>query len=137
MARGRGGSRVDERVRIGAAAAALGVSADTLRRWERAGRVEFERGAGGQRLLASSELARLLRERAGGTARQSARNRFDGVVVAVARDGVMAQVELVCGPFRVVSLMSREAADELGLAPGVAASAIVKATNVIVERRSS
>ena len=66
--------------------------------------------------------------------RSSARNRMTGVVVDVVKDGVMAQVDLVCGPFRVVSLMSREAADELGLAPGVAATAVMKATTVVVER---
>lgn len=122
----------EQGVRIGAAAAALGVSVDTLRRWERDGRVTFER-VGGTRVMAPSELARLLGERAGG-GRSSARNRFSGIVVDVERDGVMAKVELACGPFRVVSLMSREAADELGLAPGVSASAVVKATNVVVER---
>lgn len=122
----------EQGVRIGAAAAALGVSVDTLRRWERDGRVQFER-VGGARVMAPAELARLLGERSGG-GRSSARNRFAGVVVDVERDGVMAKVELACGPFRVVSLMSREAADELGLAPGVSASAVVKATNVVVER---
>jgi molybdopterin-binding protein len=122
-------------VRIGTAATALGVSVDTLRRWERAGRVTFVR-RGGQRELEAAELARLLRERGVGAPnrRTSARNRFEGIVVAVEKDGVMAQVELACGPFRVVSLMSREAADELGLAPGVTASAVVKATTVVVER---
>lgn len=89
---------------------------------------------GGQRELAASELARLLRERRPGAGRSSARNRFDGVVVAVEKDGVMAQVELACGPYRVVSLMSREAAEDLGLEPGVPASAVVKATTVVVER---
>jgi molybdopterin-binding protein len=120
-------------VRIGTAATALGVSVDTLRRWERDGRVTFVR-RGGQREIAAEELARLLRERKPGRARSSARNRFDGVVVAVEKDGVMAQVELACGPYRVVSLMSREAAEELGLAPGVPAAAVVKATTVVVER---
>jgi molybdopterin-binding protein len=123
---------MDHLVRIGAAAAALGVSVDTLRRWERDGRVSFER-QGGQRYLDAEELARLLRERTD-TSHSSARNRFTGVVVAVQRDGVMAQVDLACGPFRVVSLMSREAADALGLRPGVTATATVKATNVVVER---
>ncbi|QEC49051.1 MerR family transcriptional regulator [Baekduia soli] len=118
-------------VRIGAAASALGVSVDTLRRWERDGRVVFER-QGGQRYLRSDQLAALLRERPA-PEHTSARNRLTGVVVAVKRDGVMAQVDLACGPFRIVSLMSREAADELGLEPGVPATAIVKATNVIVD----
>ncbi len=119
-------------VQIGAAAQALGVSPDTLRRWERAGRVHFDR-VGGRRTMPAEELARLVRERAP-SGRTSARNRLSGVVVAVERDGVMAKVDLVCGAFRIVSLMSREAADELGLAPGVAASAVVKATTVVVER---
>lgn len=120
-------------VRIGTAATALGVSVDTLRRWERDGRIRFVR-RGGQRELAAAELARLLRERRPTEQRTSARNRFEGVVVAVKRDEVMAQVELACGPYRVVSLMSREAADELGLEPGVPASAVIKSTNVVVER---
>jgi molybdopterin-binding protein len=125
-----------ERVRIGAAAQALGVSTDTLRRWERDGKITFER-QGAQRYLPADELARLLRERAGGGERTSARNRMAGVVVGVEKDGVMAKVELACGPYRVVSLMSREAADELELRPGVAATAVVKATTVIVERGAS
>ncbi|MFT4034302.1 MAG: helix-turn-helix transcriptional regulator [Patulibacter sp.] len=117
---------------IGEAATALGVSVDTLRRWERAGKLTFER-EGGRRVIAATEIAELLRERRprSGT---SARNRFDGIVVAVKRDEVMAQVELACGPYRVVSLMSREAADELQLAPGVRANAVIKATTVVIER---
>jgi molybdopterin-binding protein len=123
---------VDEGIRIGVAAQALGVSVDTLRRWERDGRIEFERRSG-RRVLPPAELARLLRER-GPNQRSSARNRMTGVVVSVQRDGVMAQVDLACGPFRIVSLMSREAADELGLEPGTTATAVVKATTVVVER---
>jgi molybdopterin-binding protein len=124
---------MDNLVRIGAAAAALGLSVDTLRRWERDGRIAFER-QGGQRYLRAEDLAALLRER-GPRSQASARNRMSGVIVAVTRDGVMAQVELACGPYRVVSLMSREAADELGLEPGVPATAVVKSTNVVVETR--
>jgi molybdopterin-binding protein len=124
---------VGELVKIGAAAAALGVRVDTLRRWERAGTISFER-RGNRRYIGSQELAELLRER-GATRTTSARNRLAGVVVAVKRDEVMAQIDLVCGPFRIVSLMSREAADELGLKPGDTAIAVVKATTVIVERR--
>jgi molybdopterin-binding protein len=124
---------IEDLIQIGAAAAALGVSIDTLRRWERAGRVSFER-RGNRRYISSLELSNLLRER-GSTGRSSARNHFTGVVVAVKRDEVMAQIDLVCGPFRVVSLMSREAADELGLRPGVSATAVVKSTNVIIEAR--
>jgi len=125
---------MEDLVRIGVAASALGVSVDTLRRWERAGRVTFVRGPNGQRHLPSHELAGLLRERAA-NGRSSARNRLEGVVVGVQRDGVMAQIELACGPFRVVSLMSREAADDLELEVGGQATAVVKATTVIVERR--
>src|SRR3954447_8744887 len=125
---------MEDLVRIGAAASALGVSADTLRRWERDGRVEFVR-RGGQRFLPASALAELLRTRAGGSGgHSSARNRLSGVVVDVQVDGVMAKVELACGPFRIVSLMSREAAEELDLRPGATATAVVKSTTVIVER---
>ena len=120
-------------IRIGAAAQALGVSVDTLRRWERAGRVTFLR-RGGQRELEATELARLLRERTQTGRLTSARNRLDGVIVAVKRDDVMAQVELACGPYRLVSLMSREAADELDLQVGMSAAAVIKATTVVVER---
>jgi len=122
---------MDDGIRIGAAATALGVSIDTLRRWERSGRVSFSR-RGAERILSQDELSRLLRERA--TTGTSARNRLRGIVVAVHRDGVMAQVELACGPHRIVSLMSREAADQLGLEPGDPATAVVKATTVVVER---
>jgi molybdopterin-binding protein len=124
---------MSELVRIGTAATALGVSTDTLRRWERDGRIKFER-RGQQRFIQAKDLAELLRER-GGSERTSARNRLQGVVVSVEKDGVMAKVDLACGPFRVVSLMSREAAEELELAPGVLATAVVKSTTVIVERR--
>lgn len=123
---------MDEGIRIGVAAQALGVSVDTLRRWEREGRIAFER-RGNARVLAPEELARVLRER-GVNTRSSARNRLAGVVVDVKRDGVMAQVDLACGPFRIVSLMSREAADELDLRPGQTATAVVKSPMVIVER---
>lgn len=125
---------MDDGIRIGAAAQAIGVSIDTLRRWEREGRVTFER-RGSHRTMAPAELARLLRER-GVNERTSARNRMQGVVVEVKRDGVMAQVDMACGPYRIVSLMSREAADDVGLEPGALATAVVKATQVIVERRS-
>ncbi|MEA2227191.1 MAG: hypothetical protein QOF04_821 [Solirubrobacteraceae bacterium] len=123
---------MEDIIRIGAAATALGVSIDTLRRWERTGRIQFER-RGQQRYLTQDELARLLRERAGMGA-TSARNRLPGIVLAVRRDGVMAQVDMACGPHRVVSLMSREAADQLALKPGDSATAVIKATTVVVER---
>jgi molybdopterin-binding protein len=123
---------VDEGIRIGVAAQALGVSVDTLRRWERDGRIAFERRAG-RRVLAPQELARVLRDR-GANPQSSARNRMAGVVIDVQRDGIMAQVDMVCGPFRIVSLMSREAADELELKPGSTATAVVKSPMVIIER---
>jgi molybdopterin-binding protein len=123
---------MEEGIRIGAAATALGVSIDTLRRWERSGRVTFQR-RGQQRYLTQDELSRLLRERLGATA-GSARNQLRGIVLAVRRDGVMAQVDLACGPNRIVSVMSREAADQLELKPGDSATAVIKATTVVVER---
>jgi molybdopterin-binding protein len=123
---------MDDLVRIGAAAQALGVSVDTLRRWEREGRVTFERH-GNSRFLKADALAALLRAR-GASDRTSARNRLQGVVLSVKRDGVMAQVDLACGPHRIVSLMSAEAADDLDLKPGDPATAVIKATTVVVER---
>lgn len=120
-------------LRIGEVAKAVGVSVDTLRRWEADGRVAFVR-RGRQRWLPADQLGELVRSRATTAGRSSARNRMEGIVVAVRRGEVMAQVELTCGPYRIVSLMSREAADEMGLEPGVAATAVVKATTVIVER---
>jgi molybdopterin-binding protein len=130
---GGGEPQIEDLIKIGAAATVLGVSVDTLRRWERAGRVAFTR-RGNQRYLAAGDLSRLLRERTA-PALTSARNRLQGTVVEVKRDGVMAQIDMVCGPFRIVSLMSREAADDLGLKPGDTATAVVKATTVIVETR--
>jgi molybdopterin-binding protein len=123
--------------RISEAAALLGVSDDTVRRWADAGRLTVERD--GTRIrVEGSVLARFAQELA--TAPQvghplagSARNRFTGLVTRVVVDGVMAQVDLQCGPFRVVSLMSREAAEELQLCPGVLAVASVKSTQVTVE----
>ena len=119
-------------MRIGEVAQAVGVSVDTLRRWEADGRISFER-RGNQRVLPADALAPLVASLSGSDRTSSARNRFTGVVVSVKRDGVMAQVELACGDYRVVSLMSREAADELGLEPGVPATAVIKSTNVVVE----
>jgi molybdopterin-binding protein len=120
-------------ISIGDVAKALGVSVETLRRWEADGRVTFVRH-NNRRMLPADQLPDLLVSHTARTTTSSARNRLSGVVTSVTRDGVMAQVELSCGDYRVVSLMSREAADELGLAPGVHASAVVKATNVIIER---
>ena len=125
---------IDQLVKIGAAASALGVSVDTLRRWERAGRIRFQR-RDNQRYVSAADLSKLLSDR-GAKGLTSARNRMQGVVIAVRRDEVMAQIDLICGPFRIVSLMSREAADELDLKPGAPATAVVKATTVIVETRT-
>jgi molybdopterin-binding protein len=122
-------------LRIGEVAQRVGVSVDTLRRWEAEGRITFER-RGNQRVLPATELAGFLSSLASGDRTSSARNRLTGVVVSVERDGVMAKVELACGDYRVVSLLSREAADEMELSPGVAATAVVKATSVMVEIES-
>lgn len=124
--------------RMREAAALLGVSVDTVRRWADDGRLVTTRTEGGHRLVDAADLARLATARAeapepGIIAGASSRNRLTGLVTRVVRDGVMAQVDIQAGPFRVVSLMSREAADELGLEPGVIAVASVKATNVVVE----
>ena len=120
-------------LRIGEVAQAVGVTVDTLRRWEAEGRVRFERRHN-QRVLPVADLAPLLASASSGGANvSSARNRLPGTVVNVKRDAVMASVEMMCGDFRIVSLMSREAADELGLHAGVRATAVIKATTVIVE----
>ncbi|TYL53903.1 TOBE domain-containing protein [Agromyces mariniharenae] len=127
--------------RISEAAALLGVSDDTVRRWGEHGRLTLRRGANGMRVVDGTDLVALMAEVGSGAAlaeafplaRASARNRFVGLVTRVQRDGVMAQVDLQAGPFRVVSLMSREAADDLGLEPGMLAAASVKATNVTIE----
>lgn len=123
---------------MGEAAELLGVSADTLRRWVNQGRIPATRTAGGRRVVAGTDLARLATSMAEGpepraVTSESARNRFTGIVTKVTKDKVMAQVDIQAGPFRVVSLMSREAADQLELAPGRLAVASVKATNVVVE----
>jgi molybdopterin-binding protein len=124
--------------KIGQAADILGVSADTARRLADAGRLRTIRTEGGHRMVDGADLAALATELSGERRHppimsESARNRFEGLVTKVIRDKVMAHVEIQAGPFRVVSLMSREAADELGLRPGVLAVAAVKATNVVVE----
>jgi molybdopterin-binding protein len=124
--------------RIGQAAELLGVSSDTLRRWADAGRVQTSIGAGGRRYVDGVDLARLAMELAADQPHQkprgrSARNRFQGIVTQVTKDGVAAQIEIQSGPHRLVALITREAADELGLEPGMVADAVVKATNVGVE----
>jgi molybdopterin-binding protein len=126
--------------RVAEAADLLGVSDDTVRRWIDAGRIPATADDAGRTRVEGRELARFARTQAGtnpdGAPRArsvSARNRLRGIVTEVRRDAVMAQVELVCGPYRVVSLLSAEAVDELGLEPGVTAIASVKSTNVVVE----
>jgi molybdopterin-binding protein len=126
------------RLRVGQAAEMLGVSVETLRRWETDGRLRMERSEGGQRLIEIGEVSRLLNERRkAATDRpilaQSARNRFPGVVTRIEKDRVAAVVEVIAGPHRLVSLMTAEAVDDLGLKVGDEAVCVVKATNVIVE----
>ncbi len=123
--------------RISQAASLLGVSDDTVRRWVDSGRLRAT-GGSGVATVDGAELAALAAETArtpelGAPTRESARNRFTGLVTRVVKDTVMAQVDLQCGPFRVVSLMSAEAADDLQLEPGVLAVASVKSTHVVVE----
>jgi molybdopterin-binding protein len=118
----------------------LGVSDDTARRWADRGRFATERDGSGHVVVAGPELARFAQELAASSegllapGSTSARNRMVGLVTRVVRDTVMAQVEMQAGPYRLVSLMSREAADELELEPGALAVAVVKSTNVVVER---
>jgi molybdopterin-binding protein len=127
--------------RLRDAAQFLGVSDDTIRRWADAGKLSVARDESGRRVVDGADLARLAEELAAAAPRpepqpvmaESARNRFVGLVTKVVRDTVMAQVEIQSGPHRLVSLMSREAADELELEPGVTAIAAVKSTNVVVE----
>jgi len=125
-------------LRISEAAELLGVSDDTLRRWAEQGRIALVRAGNGRSAVEGADLAALARELAEapqrtGAGARSARNRLRGIVTKVTRDTVMAQVELQAGPFRVVSLMSREAADDLALEVGTVAYASIKATNVVVE----
>jgi molybdopterin-binding protein len=129
-------------VRVGQAAEMLGVTVETLRRWETEKRIAMTRSSGGQRLVPIEEITRLLaaRRRVGAdrpTVARSARNRFEGIVTRIEKDRVAAGVEVLAGPHRVVSLMTAEAVEELGLRVGDEAICIVKATNVIVEVPSS
>ncbi|CAN5339874.1 helix-turn-helix transcriptional regulator [soil metagenome] len=127
--------------KISEAAALLGVSDDTVRRWGESGKLPIRKNDGGRQTIAGVDLLPLLAELAAESAlsaafplaKASARNRFTGIITAVRKDGVMAQVDIQAGPFRVVSLMSREAADELGLEPGMLATASAKATTVTIE----
>ena len=125
-------------VRISDAAQFLGVSDDTVRRWISGGTLTSVTDASGRMAIEGRELAAFAKEQAktpGGlhAGGSSARNRFVGLVTAVKTDAVMAQVELQCGPFRVVSLLSSEAVEELGLEPGSVAVAVIKSTNVVIE----
>jgi molybdopterin-binding protein len=127
--------------RVSEAAELLGTSDDTLRRWIDSGRVRSTTGPNHRLAIEGRELARFAQELADGAERRdvgvvsgaSARNRMVGIVTRVVRDTVMAQVEMQAGPYRIVSLMSREAADDLKLEPGSLAIAAIKATNVVVE----
>ena len=129
------------RFSIGETARLLGVSPDTVRRWVDAGRLAAERDAQGHRTIAGPDLAALARDL--GTEPDpdsdgsSARNRLRGIVTAVVKDTVMAQVDLQAGPFRIVALMSREAADDLGLEVGSVAVAVIKSTTVVVEKSAT
>src|SRR5437870_4441804 len=113
------------------AAAALGISVDTLRRWDRDGRIRTRRDAANRRTVTAREIARL---RGNERRELSARNRFRGTVREIKVEGLLAQVELEAGPFRVVAVVTREAIEELGLEPGVQAIVLVKSTSVMLER---
>jgi molybdopterin-binding protein len=124
--------------RPGQVAELLGVSVDTVRRWCDEGRLATTRSSGGHRLVAGADLAAYLNEQSDAFEPeslpvQSARNRFTGIVTRIERDKLTAVVEILAGPHRVVSLMTREAADDLALEPGDLAVAVVKATTVVVE----
>ena len=138
------GKAGDSWIRLGPAAEMLGISVDTARRWADAGRLPSRRSGAGQREVAVSDVSRLLAEQrtaSNGTAAKrgrvsigtSARNRFPGVVTRIQKDRVAAVVEVQAGPHRLVSLMTAEAVDDLGLRVGDEATCVVKATNVIVE----
>jgi molybdopterin-binding protein len=125
-------------LRVGQAAEMLQVSVETLRRWETEGRLRMERSSGGQRIVPIGEVTRLLAERRSQAQDRpivtgSARNRFPGIVTRIEKDRVAAVVEVIAGPHRMVSLMTAEAVDEMGLKVGDEAVCVVKATNVIVE----
>jgi molybdopterin-binding protein len=126
----------DDGLLISEAARAIGVSQDTLRRWDRAGKIRTRRDSANRRRVPKREVERFAghasRHKAGDTL--SARNRFPGVVRSVEADGVMALVEIEAGPFLLTAAVTRDAVEELGLAPGVKATAAVKATSVMIER---
>ena len=124
-----------ESYRIGEAAGLLGVRVETLRRWEGEGKIRVSRTEGGQRRIPPEEVARLLAERRDQpkVTSRSVRNRFPGIVTEVKKDGLAATVEILAGPHRILAFITREAADEMKLEPGMHAVATVKATNVMVE----
>lgn len=127
-----------DRLRLGEAADRLGIAPETLRRWVDDGRLAAERTPGGQRTVAADDVARLAAARRRGAKErpivaQSARNRFAGTVVSVRRDALVALVEVQAGPHRLVSMVTREAVDELGLEPGSEVVCVVKSTDVMVE----
>ena len=124
-------------LRVSEAAALAGVSDDTIRRWADAGKLDLAKGDSGRQVVDGVQLAQLLQELAtesslGPAGKTSTRNRITGIVTRVTKDTVMAQVELQAGPFRIVSLISREAVDELGIEFGIVAAATVKATSVSI-----
>jgi molybdopterin-binding protein len=128
---------VEANLTLGQAASAIGVSPDTLRRWDRDGKLKTFRDERNRRMVSAGEVARLSRRRrqrhvTGG--QLSARNRMAGVVRSVEVDGVMALVEIEAGPFLITAAVTRDSVEELGLVPGVEATATVKATSVMVER---
>ncbi len=132
-------------VRISEAAALMGVSDDTVRRWCDAGKLHATTDASGRQVVSGAELAAFAKQQASwsdldsldaGTRRRSARNHLTGLVTAVKSDAVMSQVEMQCGPYRIVSLISTEAVEDLQLQVGSVATAVIKATNVTVEKTS-
>jgi molybdopterin-binding protein len=125
-----------ERLTLGEAAKAIGVSQDTLRRWDRAGKLHTQRDERNRRMVSAAEVRRLSgrRQRHVTGAQLSARNRLKGVVRSVEADGVMALVEIEAGPFLITAAVTRDSVDELGLVEGVEATATVKATSVMIER---
>jgi molybdopterin-binding protein len=128
----KGGAVPREYYSVSEAAKTLGISVDTLRRWDRQGRIKAERDTSNRRVVPASEIERLRGEP--GSARLSARNRFNAVVTDVKIEGLMAQVEMVVSdPVRLVALVTRDAVEELGLKQGMPATAIVKSTSVMVQ----
>jgi molybdopterin-binding protein len=131
--------RQNKNMSLGEAAAAIGVSVDTLRRWANSGKLRTDRDEHNRRRVPAAEIARLSRapQRHRTRTSGSARNRMPGVVRSVEIGGVMALVELQAGPFLLTAAITRDSVQELGLAPGVPATAIVKATSVMVERQAA